>query len=190
MNNTKLSLKLLVSAIAISVQIPQRFANAETPYMSDRINFYCGEYTDESSGETIPATMAYVPQRKASVSIIAWKSDYIPAWDAQTRCDTVSPKFQASYEDGRLDYLTTGINSGYDIICAAVEPGQPCKSEDQLFQVKQSDDPQAVLKGLTGIIEGTASEPIYQNSGDKTYVSMEELLNAAPAVEETDSASN
>ena len=189
MNNTKLSLKLLISAIAISIQIPQQSANAQTPPMSDRINFYCGEFTDKS-GETIPVTMAYVPQRKASVSIIGWKSDYIPAWDAQTRCDTVSPKFQSFYEDGRLDYITTGVNNGYDIICAAVKPGQLCNAENQLFQVKANDDPQAVLKGLTGIIKGTASEPIYQNSGDKIYVSMEELLNVAPAVEETDLTSN
>ena len=189
MNNTKLSLKLLISAIAVSIQIPQQSANAQTPPMSDRINFYCGEYIDKSSGETIPATMAYVPQRKASVSIIAWKT-HIPEWDAQRRCETASPKFQSFYEEGRLDYITTGVSNNYDIICAAVKPGQTCNAENQLFQVKANDDPQAVLEGLTGIIEGTASEPIYQNSGGKIYVSMEELLNAAPAVEETDSASN
>ena len=158
--------------------------NREAEYMTDRINFYCGEYTDKASGETIPATMAYVPQRKASVSIIAWKSDYIPAWDAQARCNTVSPKFQAFYEDSRLNYLTTGVNNGYDIVCAAIEPGQSCQAEDQLFQVKANDDPQAVLKGLTGIIEGKSSEPIYQSSGQRIYVQMGKLLDAAPIVEE------
>ena len=188
MNNIKFSLRLLISAIAISIQIPQGSASAETPYMRDRINFYCGEYTDKSSGETIPATMAYVPQRKASVSIIGWKT-HIPDWDAQRRCETASPQFQTFYEDGRLNYLTTGVNNSYDIICAAIEIGQPCKPEDQLFQVKATDKPQAVLKALTGIIEGTTSKPIYQNGGGRTYVSIEELVNAAPAVEE-DSTSN
>jgi hypothetical protein len=164
--------------------------NSEAASSPDRITFYCGEIPDRASGGNIPATVAYVPQRKANVAIIAWKSNYIPQWDAQTRCDTVSPKFQTFYEDNRLIYLTTGENQGYDVICAAVETGQPCKAEDQLFQVKANNDPEAVLSGLTGIIEGTSSEPIYQSSGDQTYVSMEELLNAAPAIESADLTSN
>ncbi|MGL5941489.1 MAG: COP23 domain-containing protein [Waterburya sp.] len=114
---------------------------------SDRVTFYCGEIPDQAGGENIPATVAWVPQREAKVAIIAWKSNYIPQWDAQKRCETVSPKFQAFYEDGRLEYLTTGENQGYDIICAAVETGQPCKAEDQLFQVKANNDPEAVLTG-------------------------------------------
>jgi hypothetical protein len=157
---------------------------------SDRITFYCGEISDRETREKIPATIAWVSQRQTNVGIIAWKSNYIPKWNAQKRCETVSPKFQAFYEDGRLNYLTTGENNGYDIICAAVETGQSCKAEDQLFQVKASNDPEAVLKGLTGIIEGTSSKPIYQSSGDKTYVSMEELLNNAPGIEEGDLTSN
>jgi hypothetical protein len=157
---------------------------------SDRVTFYCGAISDQASGGNIPATVAWVPQRKANVAIIAWKSNYIPQWDAQKRCETVSPKFQSFYEDGRLEYLTTGENQGYDIICAAVETGQACKAEDQLFQVKANNDPEAVLTGLTGIIEGTSSEPIYQSSGNQTYVSMEELLNAAPAIESADLTSN
>jgi hypothetical protein len=164
--------------------------NSEAASSPDRVTFYCGEIPDQASGGKIPATVAYVPQRKANVAIIAWKSNYIPQWDAQTRCENVSPKFQTFYEDGRLEYLTTGENQGYDIICAAVEEGQPCKAEDQLFQVKANNDPEAVLTGLTGIIEGTSSEPIYQSSGDQTYVSMEELLNAAPAIESAGLTSN
>ena len=183
--NIKSSFKLLVAVISLaSFGVFGRSTDAQTAYMTDRVNFYCGEFTDDT-GETMPATMAYVPQRKASVSIIGWKSNHIPSWDAQRRCDTASPKFQAFYEDGRLNYLTTGVNNGQDIICAAVETGQPCKPEDQLFQVKASDDPDAVLKGLTGIIEGaaTSGEPIYQSSDEKIYVSMDKFLEAAPVVE-------
>ena len=191
----KPQINILTTAIALLLTRNSlvKADNQEAAYVSDRINFYCGEYTDKSSGETIPATMAYVPQRKASVSIIAWKSDYIPAWDAQTRCETVSPKFQTFFEDSRLDYLTTGKNNGYDIVCAAIKIGQACTSEEQLFQVKANDDPQAVLKGLAGIVEGKSSEPIYQSSGQRIYVSMEKLVDSAPIVEEveeTDSTSN
>ncbi|MGL5873810.1 MAG: COP23 domain-containing protein [Xenococcaceae cyanobacterium] len=167
----------------VSTNIFNQPSHAEATYSKDKINFYCGEVSEKESGQNIPATIAYVPQRKANVAIIAWKSNYIPEWDAQKRCNTVSPKFQTFFEDGRLEYLTTGENQGYDIICAAVEK-QKCKPEDQLFQVKASNNPETVLKGLTGIIEGTSSEPIYQNSGQQIYVSIEKLLNNAPAIKE------
>jgi hypothetical protein len=191
--NNKSWITILVATTTVGFASPNAFSqssNAETPYPKDRISFRCGEFLDKASGETIPATVAYVPQRKASVSVIAWKSNYIPEWDAQTRCETVSPKFQSFYEDGRLYLLTTGVSNGYDIVCAAVKEGQPCEAEDQLFQVKASSDPQAVLKGLTGIYEGSASEPIYQSSGDKIYISVDKLLNAAPAIEEGDLTAN
>lgn len=178
------SLLLLVSACSSSIANVETEREAKTPDLDGGINFYCGEFLDKDSGETMPATMAYVPQRKASVSIIAWKSNHIPAWDAQTRCDTVSPKFQTFYQDNRLDYLITGKNNGYDIICAVKETGQLCQPDDQLFQVKASEDPQAVLRDLTGIIEGKTSAAMYQNSGDKIYVSMDKLLDTAPIVEE------
>jgi hypothetical protein len=179
-----------VQSVAQSDVAQSTTSNSEATDSKDRVTFYCGEISDQASGGKIPATVAWVPQRKANVAIIAWKSNYIPQWDAQKRCETVSPKFQSFYEDGRLEYLTTGENQGYDIICAAVETGQACKAEDQLFQVKANNDPEAVLTGLTGIIEGTSSEPIYQSSGNQTYVSMEELLNAAPAIESADLTSN
>jgi Circadian oscillating protein COP23 len=161
-------------------------SNSAAKYPKDRISFYCGEISDKANGGTIPATIAYVPQRKVNVAIIAWKYNYVPKWDTQKRCETVSPKFQTFYENGRLNYLTTGKNQGYDIICAAVETGQACKAEDQLFQVKASSDPGAVLKRLTGIIEGTSSQPIYQRSSQQIYVSVEELLKTAPAIENAD----
>jgi hypothetical protein len=164
--------------------------NSTATYSTDKINFYCGAISDKASGKKIPATLAYVPQRKENVAIIAWKSDYIPEWDAQTRCDTVSPKFQTFFENGRLEHLTTGVINGYDVVCAVGETGEDCTPENQLFQVKASSDPKAVLKGLTEINEGTSSEPIYQSSGDTTYVSIEQLLNVAPAIEEGDLTAN
>jgi hypothetical protein len=173
------------ASIVSSNFFPQPTQAETTDFSSrptDRVSFYCGEISGEN-GEKIPTTIAYVPQRKADIAIIAWKSNYIPQWDAQKRCNTVSPKFQAFHEDGRLNYLATGENQGYPIICAATEVGQPCQGENQLFQVKASDNPNAVLEGLTGIIEGESSEPIYQSSGEQAYVSMQKLLDAAPAIE-------
>lgn len=191
--NIKSWITLLLAAITFeltSAIIFSQRSNAENPYPRDRVSFYCGEFFEQESGTILPATVAYVPQRKATIAIIAWKSNYIPAWDARRRCEIVSPRFQEFYEDGRLNYITTGINQGYDIVCAAINKGKPCNPENQLFQIKATDNPEVVLQGLIGIIEGTVSEPIYQNSGDQIYVSMEELLKNAPAIEEANLTSN
>lgn len=168
--------------------VDQKTKETNTASSNNGVSFYCGETVDRETGATIPATLAYVPQRKANVLVVAWKSNYIPQWDAQSRCETVSPKFQSFYEDGRLHYLTTGENNGYEIICAATETNGSCTGEDQLFQVKEGSDPEEVLEGLNGIIEGTSSTPLYQSSGsqssdEKIYVSIEKLLNTAPAIE-------
>lgn len=182
-----ISISLLHESSHAEVQIKQ--SNNPNP-IKDRVNFYCGNILDDETGEEIPATVAYVPQRKTNVPIIGWKT-YIPDWDAQRRCETVSPKFQTFYEDGRLNYLTTGKKNGYDIICAAMQPEQSCADQDQLFQVNNSNDPEAVLKAMVGIIEGNASPTIlFQSSGEKIYVSVEELLNAASPIEDANLNSN
>ncbi len=163
-------------------------------YPKDRVSFYCGEIQEQTSGETIPATVAYVPQEgkeNKNISIIVWKSAHIPEWQPQKRCDTVSEKFQQFYQDGRLNYLTTGVKRGYDIICAARDIGKPCQDDAQLFQVKASDNPQAVLQELIGMLESSSSnEPLYQSSEQQVYVSMEVLFEVAPAIKAENLTSN
>ncbi|WP_019504032.1 COP23 domain-containing protein [Pleurocapsa sp. PCC 7319] len=153
----------------------------------DRVTFSCGETVNRASGENIPATVAYVPQRQITIPIIAWESNYIPVWDAQRRCETVSSKFQTFYEDGRLNYLTNGVNQGYPIICAVLEKGQLCKGEDQLFQVKPSSNPREILLSLNELLEGKTSQPLYQIGDKQVYVSIEDLLNNTSTVDEKNS---
>ena len=118
---------LVISSLgSVSTNLLSQPSDAQTPSIKNRVNFYCGEIIEESRGETIPATMAFVPQRKASISVIGWKT-HIPEWDAQRRCEAVSPKFESFYKEHRLNYLTTGVNNGYDVICAVVEEGETCK---------------------------------------------------------------
>lgn len=172
-----------------NVKMVEKEASKSDP-VTNGVSFSCGEIPHKDTGENIPATVAYVPQRDAHVPIIAWTVNYFPKWDVQTRCETVSPKFQNFYKNGHLHYLTTGIKNGYDIICATKQKGQPCRDDAQLFQIKAQDDPQEALKGLIGILEGSSSKPIYQTSGGKVYVSIASLLKVAPAIEENKLTSN
>ena len=185
-----ITLAALAWLVYISLFSPSTNAESEqkeassSDFPMDRVSFYCGEISDEETGESIPATVAYVPQRQANVAIIGWNSWHLAAWNPQRRCDLVSPKFQTFYENGRLNYLSNGENAGYPIICALLDQQEQCSGENQLFQVRPGSKPEDVVLGLKAILEGKSSEVIYQSSGKHFYLSIDEFLKKAPALED------
>lgn len=175
------SIPLLGQSSSAEIQVKE-IPTSNLP--TDRVTFYCGEISDKDTGESIPTTVAYVPQRRANVPIIAWASQHLAAWNPQRRCEIVSPKFQTFYEDGRLNYLSNGESAGYPIVCALLDKQEQCSGENQLFQVRPGSKPEDVVLGLKGILVGKSSEPIYQSSGDRVYVSVSEFLKNAPTIED------
>lgn len=155
-----------------------------TNSVSDGVNFYCGTISDTETGSDIPTTLAYVPQRRANIPIVAWKSNDLAAWSPKKRCQQVSAKFQTFYQDGRLNYLADGESAGYSIICALIDQQQECSGENQLFQLRTGSNAEDVIAGLKAILKGNVKDTvIYQNSGNRTSVSVSGLLENAPAVE-------
>ena len=152
----------------------------------DRITFYCGTISESDTGNQIPTTLAYVPQRKTNIPIVAWTNNSIAAWNPQRRCDAVSFKFQTFYQDGRLNYLSDGQVAGEQVICALLEKQEQCSGENQLFQVREGTDSEEVIVGIKEILKGKRSETevIYQSSGNRNYVSISGLLENAPGIEE------
>ena len=143
------------------------------------VTFSCKQAVDPANGETIPATVAMVPQRQETINLILWKSEHFGAWQPQSRCETVSPKFQTFYQDGRLRYLTHGEINGYPVICAVMSEDESCTGENQLFQVKPNGDPQLVLRQLMDVVEGKVDEGvIYQGTdgAEQLYISVDEFL--------------
>ena len=181
-----ISIPLLTQATNAEMKVKESHKNHPT----DRVSFYCGEIVNQETGENIPTTVAYVPQRQSTIPIVAWKSKHVAAWNPQSRCEAVSSKFQTFYEDGRLNYLSNGESAGYPIICALLDKQEECSGENQLFQVRPGTNPEDVLLGLKGILAGQSSRPIYQSSGKRVYVSVSNFLENAPAVEEQTSISN
>ncbi|MGF1675959.1 MAG: COP23 domain-containing protein [Rivularia sp. (in: cyanobacteria)] len=151
----------------------------------DSVTFLCKEIFDTASQSNIPATVVWVPKRQTHVLFIAWKSEYFSNWSPKKRCEAVTQKFQKSYNEGRLSYLSTGKYNGYPVICAA-KPGETCNQENQLFTIKQGNNPELVLQRLLNISEGKSSEPLYQNSGKQLHLEVQTILDYAPAVKVED----
>ena len=172
---------LLTSSSQAEISVVK--TDSELP--EDRVTFYCGTIYESDTGNEIPTTLAYVPQRKTNIPIVAWTNDNIAAWNPQRRCDAVSFKFQTFYEDGRLNYLSDGEVAGEQVICALLEKQEQCRGENQLFQVREGTDSKEVIVGIKEILRGKRSETevIYQSSGDRNYVSISGLLENAPGID-------
>ncbi len=158
----------------------------------DRVTFFCGETIDAATGNKLPTTLAWIPQRGKNVPIIYWKSYPFTgaAWTNQKRCDNVSPKFQTFYENNLLGYLTHGIYQGSPVICAVVTDTEQCNSDNQLFQLKPDQQGGEVLMSLMDILENRTAQPLYQNSGEQVYIPINNFLEKAPAADLDDITQN
>ncbi len=109
------------------------------------------------------------------IPVIRWVKtlgNYTP----QKRCQAVSTRFQNAYEQGILNYLTTGISGRQAVICAASQYGGPCSQ--LLFTLKSHHDASSVLQNLVEI-GYKARGPILQSedASSQVYIDMNVLLN-------------
>lgn len=180
MNHYTLSLAL-TSAIALPILSATLPALSETQGPA-QITFFCKDVYDQASGQKIPATFAWIPERKGNIAVIGWKSQYFAkrGWNAKNRCDEITPKFQEALKAGRLQYLTTGTSSGYPVVCAIAKQEDACDSTSQLFTLKPHDQPDLVLQQLMDVLTGKASDMLLQSSDGKTFVSIQEFFKKAP----------
>ncbi len=146
------------------------------PAKAQSTQFTCGAWRD------IPMTVAQTPN--GNVPVVYWVSDWVndPSSDLtpQSRCQTVSDNFQQAYDRGELEYITTGIKNGQNIVCVAQQQNGPCVS--QLFTLKPDSDPNESLKQLMNIGDSYASGgegPLYQSTGNRMYINFEDFLGKA-----------
>ncbi|MGR3279158.1 COP23 domain-containing protein [Acaryochloris marina NIES-2412] len=149
--------------------------------------FFCKEVFDPASGEQIPATLVWIPERKGNIRLIAWKSEFFSDFGLtpQDRCSKVTQKFQKRYDAGQLDFLGASHVKGYPVVCGLSQAEKKqigktadiCNEDNQLFTLKPHDDPDYLLKKLTDILEGKSADLLYQstNSG-KTLIPVPEFF--------------
>jgi Circadian oscillating protein COP23 len=180
MNRTLISLAL-TTAIALPMfsSTPPAVSQTKGPA---QITFFCKDVYDQASGQKIPATFAWIPERQGNITVVGWKSQFFAkrGWNAQKRCADITPKFQQAFDSGRLQYLTTGASSGYPVVCAIAKQEDACNSTSQLFTLKPHDQPALVLQQLMDVLTGKASDMLLQSSDGKTYVPMQEFFKKAP----------
>lgn len=181
-------ISLATATLAIAVPTFSQSVSSE----EDKVSFSCQEIFDPASEQLVPATVAWVPQRGETVPVIYWKSEFFSAagWVAQARCEEVTPKFQAFYDRGQLNYLTHGKVGPYPVICATVTDNEEtCNQDNQLFTLKRGADGKETLRELMNIVE-SENAPLYHSPIPVIYVDFNSFLLNAPAVIELDSRSS
>ena len=130
--------------------------------------FYCGQAQDPTSKKMLPATLMETQGQNESQTIVIWKSEFFAEFSPQKRCEIVSPKFQAAYQDGR-GYLATGTDaeSGLGIICKVDKEDTPCTKSSMLFTLKSYQDANNVIQKLTAFDSGLSGVPDTQGSGGR-----------------------
>lgn len=143
--------------------------------------FLCG--TSQGS----PATV--VQTARGNITVIRWVSNVFgEQYAPEYRCKVVSAKFQQFHQDGKLNYLTTGIANDQPVVCVASAKGGPCSGV--LFTLKPGGDPLNTLTRLMNVRvqagpalnESTAG---MNTVGSERYIDVADFLSTAP----TDNAS-
>ncbi|RMG15067.1 MAG: hypothetical protein D6728_01495 [Cyanobacteria bacterium J055] len=130
--------------------------------------FFCG-----SNDYGTPTT--YVNSGGQSLPLISWVSHYFSGsgYDPVTRCEQVTERFNRFYQDGRLNFITTGFVNRQPVVCVSSHIGGPCTVV--LFTLKPGEDAAQAIQQLFDVRVG-ADGPLYE-SGSRVYFDLNERLN-------------
>jgi hypothetical protein len=144
--------------------------------------FICRKGYDKESNKQLPTTYAFTGGQKRA--IVRWSTEFFSGsgWDPQSRCEEVSPRFQAAYNNGTLNFITNGTWNNQPVICTALQNGGPCA--DLLITLRDTDNPRQLTIELGQVLNGRSTGPMRHNSDPNSpvyiEVDLEEFIRNAP----------
>jgi Circadian oscillating protein COP23 len=152
---------IAVTFTTISTMIPASYAAGN--------KFYCNQ-----SG-TIPKIFTRTPRGNLLIMNLRSQSFSSSGWNPKRRCEEISRRFQAYYDNGILKYITTGTMNGYPVVCITDRPNGNCTG--LLFTLKRGSNAKKTLAMLLNQRGLAGGKSVYQ--GDKSlsiYVDMDEYI--------------
>jgi len=137
--------------------------------LSNRDYFFCGQ-----SSQGSPTTFVNTPT--GNVPLIRWVSHTFnhAGYNPTVRCQEVSQRFNRFYNQGILNFVTTGIVNNQPVVCVASEMGGPCQGV--LFTLKPGQNAPRTIQQLFDVRVG-ASGPLFE-SGSREYIDMKPYTQA------------
>lgn len=162
----------LAIACSVATQVPLLSAQSSLAQSaSSGASFQC-KVEDNSY-----VTVAVSKNGSASKPMIAWTTEEFSAagFTPELRCKEVTDRLNnvLSGNGGTLNsvYLTTGRVNGQTVLCAVNNTTSGCNEKNMLFNLKQGNQPNKLLRTLS---EATGS-PI-QESGGQDYVPLSQVI--------------
>lgn len=126
----------------------------------------------------IYSTIIKYPVDKTN-ELIRWKSKLVS--NPRQTCREVSDKFQASWSNGKLNYLKTGKSTatGRAIICGLADRVTLCNDATKLFDLIPGTNRRTAFVALLQKIntkDQTNTDPIFQASDDELVIDLRESI--------------
>ena len=139
------------------------------------IRFVC------STSEETPATIAQTAT--GDIPIVYWNAEFgTDEQMKQEQCETVSQRFQTFYENGELNYLSTGFDSESKktFVCVAElvvdnEGNEQPRCIGNLFALNSNSSSRASLQRVLRI--RVPSDGPISETGGRTYIQWDKFLN-------------
>ncbi len=151
----------------------------QSPSKANNTTFHCGVWlTGPNAG--VPVTYARTPI--GVIPIINWVSNYFmdSGYTPERRCQEVSGRFQSAYNQGTLNYITTGYKNGQPVVCTSSRNGGPCSMV--LFTLKPGSDASRTVQQLFDIRD-FAVGALYESENDEVYLDMNAFLEGSSPVD-------
>ncbi|MBF2028228.1 MAG: hypothetical protein IGS48_15925 [Oscillatoriales cyanobacterium C42_A2020_001] len=134
--------------------------------------FFCGK-----SSHGTPTT--YVNTPSGNIPLIRWVSHYFEhsGYTPDVRCRDVSQRFNTFYNQGILNFVTTGYVNNLPVVCVASDRGGPCTGV--LFTLKSGQSATRTIQQLFDVRAG-ASGPLFE-SEERIFVDMRPYTEAIKA---------
>ena len=131
--------------------------------------FVCDNHTG------VPTTTYYNSQG-ISEPWIKWVSEHFSEakWTPQARCQTVSERLEQYRQEGKLKYVTLGIENEQQIICVASRDNGPC--EGIVYTLKPGQDGISALNNLFAWGSGQQNLESSYESSAIPYINVGEKL--------------
>ncbi|MGL5195490.1 MAG: COP23 domain-containing protein [Chroococcales cyanobacterium] len=164
-----------VGAIALLQTLTATLTLAQPQPPVETTSFFCGTV------EGIPATIARTPN--GEMPMVIWDENAIkdPEINAQQQCEEVSTRFQTYYDNGTLNYITSGVMNGQLVACVAPGENAPCSG--MLFPLSGGSNPRGMLQRMfrirvtsAGVIPETV-HGVIPETVHRLYISFDKYLN-------------
>jgi hypothetical protein len=162
-----LQLTPFVSIAILALTLPVVLAKD----VSNRDKYFCAWKNN------IPRTI--VRTELGDKIIISWVKNNWSEWKPYQRCLQVSQRFQRFSDNGILQYIATGKQGKYPVLCAVAKSGHQCNSKNILVTLPPDANSQETARKLLDTRNLIKGREVYM-SGDQqleSYIEGENYYN-------------